>query len=46
MQELMPDVSIGAKPVLMLRWHKKAKTVHGHDGRLAIWHPKPESKAS
>jgi DNA polymerase-1 len=46
MQELMPDVSIGAKPVLMLRWHKKAKTVHGHDGRLAIWHPKPETKAS
>lgn len=45
MAMLMPDVKVGAKPVLMRRWHKKAKTVLDSNQRLAIWYP-PQAKAS
>lgn len=43
MSQVIRDVSVGAKPVLMLEWHKKAKTVIDPSGRLAIWHPKPQA---
>jgi DNA polymerase I-like protein with 3'-5' exonuclease and polymerase domains len=43
MQQVIPDISVGAKPVLMLEWDKKAKTVVDQGGRLSIWKPKPKN---
>lgn len=44
MEKIMTKVKVGAKPVLMLHWSKKAKTVTGPDGRLQIWQPTPTGK--
>jgi hypothetical protein len=32
-----PDVDIKTESVLMLRWDKKAESVHDSDGNLLVW---------
>lgn len=39
MQVYTPDVRVVVEPVLMRRWYKDAKPVHGPDGRLVPWEP-------
>jgi DNA polymerase I-like protein with 3'-5' exonuclease and polymerase domains len=40
MAKWVPDVKIGASPVLMDRWYKGAKTVRNDRGELQVWTPK------
>lgn len=42
MQRVMKRVNVGAVPMLMSRWDKRAETVYGSDGRLAVWTPEDE----
>lgn len=40
MREYVPDVKVSVEAVLVDRWYKGAKPVHGADGKLTIWTPK------
>jgi DNA polymerase-1 len=40
MSKWVPDVKIGASPVLMDRWYKGAKTVRNEKGELQVWIPR------
>lgn len=39
MELALPDMKIGAEPVLMRRWDKRAKPTFDEQGRLAVWEP-------
>lgn len=45
MQRHIPDIPIGASPVLMRRWYKGADTVRDTTGRLQVWEP-PTTQAA